>query len=131
MSQTYPGCLRPAEVVERFDCGGCGRPPAAYGPCGHLAAVEAAAGHCEMCAPVGTGATPDQIEHLRTSLRRMVDGLAEGRAAMTSRSAPAYDHYRIITEAWIAAGRPRKGDPGWREWLGTKYQLGRQLGSSR
>jgi hypothetical protein len=83
-----------------------------------------------MCAPGGAGDLA-QASELAEGIRRMFAGLAEGREAMTSRSGVAYEHHRIVTQAWIAAGRPRKGDPDWLNWLGQKYQLRRQLGLPR
>lgn len=130
MDQTCPVCSRLAKVAEHFDCGGCARPQVRYEPCEHLAAADALSGHCEMCAPGGANDLA-QVSDLAESIRRMVTGLAEGREAMTARTGRAYEHHRIITQAWIAAGRPRKGDPGWLTWLGQKYQLRRRLGLPR
>ena len=129
MIETCPACGADLGDAERFACTECGRPQALCARCQNIINLFEDVSECELCGP--SRATPEQLQAALEAARRMGAGLRQGREEMQARSGVAYDHHKIISQAWIAAGRPRRGDPDWRKWLGTKYQLRRSLGMDR
>lgn len=129
MIETCSACRSDLDGAERFACAECGRPQALCTRCQNIVNLFAGTSDCALCG--ASRATPEQVQTAREAARRMGAGLKQGRDEMRARSGVAYDRHKIITAAWIAAGRPRRGDPDWYDWLGVKYQLRRSLGLER
>ena len=58
-------------------------------------------------------------------VRRILEGLQAGQQQMKARSGPIYEGHRRVMDGWVAAGRPRRGDPGWASWCFQREVLRR------